>query len=248
MGKVKKYGLIGYPLTYSFSPSYFAEKFESKGIINSEYQSYPLEKIEDVKILIERGIVGFNVTIPYKEEIIPYLDDISAAAKAIGAVNTVHVKDGKLTGYNTDVYGLENSLYRLLNEECVEKALVLGTGGASKACQYVLDQMGIEWHLVSRNPQYLSYSQLDLEVMATHKLIINTTPLGTSPNIDACPDIPYEMIDNSHFAFDLVYNPEKSLFLTRAEAQGAAIMNGLSMLHDQADESWKIWTHDYDGE
>ena len=241
MDKIRKYGLIGYPLTYSFSPSYFAAKFEEKGILDAEYHSFPLEQIEDIKGLIDSGISGFNVTIPYKEQIIPYLDKLSDAAKTIGAVNTVYIVDGKLIGYNTDVYGLENSLYRLLDGACVTKALILGTGGASKACQYVLDQMGIEYRMVSRNPKYLTYDQLDAEIMAEHTLIINTTPLGTSPDVDTCPDIPYKLLGDSHFAFDLVYNPEKSLFLTRAEAQGVAIMNGLSMLHDQADESWKIW-------
>lgn len=241
MDKIRKYGLIGYPLTYSFSPSYFASKFEEKRIVDAEYQSFPVEQIEDIKGLIDSGILGFNVTIPYKEQIIPYLDKLSDAAKTIGAVNTVHIVDGKLIGYNTDVYGLENSLYRLLDGVCVKKALILGTGGASKACQYVLDQMGIEYRLVSRNPKYLTYDQLDAEIMAEHTLIINTTPLGTSPDVDTCPDIPYKLLGDSHFVFDLVYNPEKSLFLTRAEAQGAAIINGLSMLHDQADESWKIW-------
>lgn len=241
MDKIRKYGLIGYPLTYSFSPSYFAVKFEEKGIIDAEYFSYPLERIEGIKGLIDSGILGFNVTIPYKEQIIPYLDELSDAARTVGAVNTVQVVDGKLIGYNTDVYGLENSLYRLLDRAYVDKALILGTGGASKACQYVLDQMGIEYKLVSRNSKYLTYDQLDTEILVDHKLIINTTPLGTSPNVDTCPDIPYKSFGASHFAFDLVYNPEKSLFLTRAEKRGAAIMNGLSMLHDQADESWKIW-------
>ena len=242
MDKIRKYGLIGYPLTYSFSPSYFAAKFEEKGIIDSEYFSFPLERIEEIKGLLDSGISGFNVTIPYKEQIIPYLDELSDAARTIGAVNTVQVVDGKLIGYNTDVYGLENSLYILLDGTCVDKALILGTGGASKACQYVLEKMGIEYKLVSRNPKYLTYNQLDAEIMAEHMLIVNTTPLGTSPDIDTCPDIPYHYVEDYHFVFDLVYNPEKSLFLNRAETRGAAIMNGLSMLHDQADESWKIWT------
>ncbi len=241
MRKIRKYGLIGYPLTYSFSPSYFAAKFEASDIGDAEYNSYPLSDIGEVQGLIDKGMSGFNVTIPYKEQIIPYLDELSDAAKKIGAVNTVHIVNGKLKGYNTDAYGLENSLYSLLDGACVEKALILGTGGASKACQYVLTQMGIDWQLVSRNPQYLTYDQIDEEVMAAHTLIINTTPLGTSPDIDTCPDIPYEYISDAHFAFDLVYNPKKSLFLTRFEEQGSAIMNGLSMLHDQADKAWEIW-------
>ena len=241
MKKIKKYGLIGYPLTYSFSPGYFAAKFEEKGILDAEYHSYPLKHIEDIKEFLDLNISGFNVTIPYKEQIIPYLDELSDAAKAIGAVNTVVILNGKLIGHNTDVYGIENSLYTLLDGACVSKALILGTGGASKACQYVLGQMGIEYQLVSRKQIYLTYEQLDAEIIAEHTLIINTTPLGTSPDIDTCPDLPYQHIGDSHFAFDLVYNPEKSLFLTRAEKQGAAIMNGLSMLHDQADEAWLLW-------
>lgn len=241
MDKIKKYGLIGYPLTYSFSPNYFAAKFEQNGILNTEYKAYPLKKIEDVQNLVDQGIDGFNVTIPYKELVIPFLDELSKAASAIGAVNTVSRVDGKWVGYNTDVFGLENSLYALLGDTCVDNALILGTGGASKACQYVLDQMSIKWQLVSRKDEFLTYKQLDTKIMSDHKLIINTTPLGTSPDIDTCPDIPYRLLDNSHFAFDLVYNPEKSLFLEKAEKRGAAIMNGLSMLHDQADESWRIW-------
>ena len=236
--------MIGYPLSYSFSPAYFAEKFKNNAIVDATYESYPLEQISDVEKLIEQNIDGFNVTIPYKEQIIAYLDEISDAARAVGAVNTVKIVDGILTGYNTDVYGLENSIYALLNGSCVEHALILGTGGASKAAQYVLDQMGIEYKLVSRNHKYLTYDQLDETVMIQSKLIINTTPLGTSPDIDSCPNIPYQFLDDSHFVFDLVYNPEKSLFLTQAENQGASILNGLSMLYDQAEKAWDIWNED----
>ena len=241
MSKIRKFGLIGWPLTYSFSPKYFADKFEKKNISDAEYKAYPLEKIKDVESLISSGIDGFNVTIPYKEQIIPYLDEISDAAKAIGAVNTVKVVDGKLKGYNTDVYGLENSLYTLLDGACVDAALILGTGGAAKACRYVLDKMGIAYQMVSRRAEYLTYAELDTSVMTAHQLIINTTPLGTSPEIHTCPDIPYALIIDSHYAFDLVYNPKKSLFLRRSQEQGAAIKNGLSMLYDQADKAWEIW-------
>lgn len=242
--RIRKYGLIGYPLSYSFSPAYFAEKFKNESIVDADYQAYPLARIEDIDKLLSNDIDGFNVTIPYKEQILNYLDEVSEAAKAIGAVNTVKIVDGKLKGYNTDVYGLQNSLYTLLDGACVDHALILGTGGASKAAQFVLDRMGIDFKMVSRKDKYLTYSQLDETIMAQYKLIINTTPLGTSPDIDSCPTIPYEFLNDSHFAFDLVYNPEKSLFLTQAEKQGASILNGLSMLYDQADKAWEIWNTD----
>ena len=244
MIRIRKYGLIGFPLSYSFSPAYFAKKFKNEDIIDAEYQAYPLERIDDVQKLLEKDIDGFNVTIPYKEQIINFLDEISDAAKYIGAVNTVKVVEGKLKGFNTDVYGLENSLYKLLDGACVDHALILGTGGAAKAAQYVLTQMGIGYKLVSRSDKYLTYNQLDMGIIEQYKLIINTTPLGTSPDIDTCPNIPYKLLNESHFAFDLVYNPEKSLFLTQAEQQGASILNGLSMLYDQADKAWEIWNMD----
>lgn len=244
MIKIRKYGLIGYPLSHTFSPKYFAAKYEKEGIVDAQYKAYPLASIEDVKQLIDDDLDGFNVTIPYKEQILPYLDYISEEANAIGAVNTVKIVEGKLTGYNTDAYGLENGLYALLDGACVDGALVLGTGGAAKACSYVLQQMGIACTLISRKAPYMTYDQLTKEVMARHKLIINTTPLGMSPKVDACPDIPYDLLDESYFVFDLLYNPKKTLFLKRAEEKGASIMNGLSMLHDQADKSWEIWNEE----
>lgn len=244
MGKIRKYGLIGYPLSYSFSPAYFAEKFRQLKIEDADYKAYPLEHISEVEKLIEDGISGFNVTIPYKQQIIPFLDGISDDAKAIGAVNTVKIENGKLIGFNTDVYGLENSLYNLLDGACVDNALILGTGGASKAAQYVLAKMGIDYQLVSRNEEYLTYGQLDRDIISSHKLLINTTPLGTSPDIMSCPNIPYQFLNDSHFVFDLIYNPEKSLFLTQAEKQGASILNGLPMLYDQAEKAWEIWNTD----
>lgn len=249
MNKIRKYGLIGYPLSHSFSPKYFAEKYKKEGIVDAQYKAYPLESIEEVKSLIDQGVEGFNVTIPYKEQILPYLDTISDEAQAIGAVNTVKIMEGKLIGYNTDVFGLENSLYTLLDGACVDRALILGTGGAAKACQYVLSKMGISWDLVSRRAPYLTYDELTSDVLEQYRLIINTTPLGMSPNVDECPHIPYQYLDDSYFVFDLLYNPKKTLFLKRAEDKGASIMNGMSMLYDQADKSWEIWNNsNEDGE
>ena len=237
----RKYGLIGYPLSHTFSPGYFAEKFSNLGIDDAEYKAYPLSDIDMVRELIDSGITGFNVTIPYKQDIIPYLDEISKEALQVGAVNTVKITEGRLVGYNSDVFGLENSLYALIGEHCVEGALILGTGGAAKAAQYVCDQMSIPYKLVSRSKPHLTYDELNEEIFSTHQLIINTTPLGLSPNVNLCPNIPYHLLSEGYFAFDLVYNPKKTLFLTKAEEQGASIMNGLQMLYDQADKSWDIW-------
>ena len=245
---MKKYGLIGYPLSHSFSPKYFADKFESLQISDAEYKAYPIEKVEDIKKLIAQGVIGFNVTIPYKEQIIPLLDVVSIEALEIGAVNTVKYSDGKLYGYNTDVFGLENSLIELLGETGIERALVLGTGGAAKATVYVLNKLDIQATVVTRNLDsemankgFISYEDIYENVIKDHLLIINTTPLGMYPDIENCPNIPYEYIDERFFAFDLVYNPKKTLFLTRIENQGGVVKNGLQMLHDQADKAWQIW-------
>lgn len=241
MSNFRKYGLIGYPLSHTFSPSYFAKKFEKLGITDAEYRAYPLQQIEEVRDLKRNNISGFNVTIPYKQAIIPYLDQLSTASRAIGAVNTVKHVDGKWIGYNTDVYGIQNSLQLLIGDSCVDAALILGTGGASKAVQYVLSEMNIKYQLVSRRPELLNYEEITKDIMDDHRLIINTTPLGMSPYEDYCPLLPYRFLDSRYFIFDLIYNPKKTLFLTRAEERGATIMNGLQMLYDQADKSWQIW-------
>lgn len=238
---MRKFGLIGYPLSHSFSPKYFADKWSDMQLEGCEYKTYPIERIEDLSELIDQGLEGINVTIPYKQEVIPHLDFISAEALAVGAVNTIKVVEGKLVGYNTDVYGLKQSLLDLLGEAKVERALVLGTGGAALAAQYVLRDMKIEHTLISRNKPYTTYGELDEEMIKKHKLIINTTPLGMYPREDHCPDIPYDHISASHFAIDLIYNPKKTIFLTKAENQGAKIANGLQMLHAQADKAWEIW-------
>lgn len=238
---MRKFGLIGYPLSHSFSPSYFAKKWTEMGIDDCEYQAYPIESIDQIKDLVESGIEGINVTIPYKQTVIPHLDFISKEAIAVGAVNTIKVVKNKLIGYNTDVFGLQNTLIDLLGEQEIDSALILGTGGASLATQYVLDQMQIAYTLVSRQQPHITYDELDEAAISKHQLLINTTPLGMYPMDGNCPNLPYEAIRPTHFAFDLIYNPKKTIFLTKAEDQGAKIANGLKMLHDQADKAWEIW-------
>lgn len=245
----RKFTLIGYPLSHSFSEKYFTQKFKNEQILNHEYTLSPLEKIEDLLELINSmpGLKGINVTIPYKEQVIPYLDEISEEAQAIGAVNTIKIENGKLTGYNTDVYGFEKSLLKLLQKKnktiSVENALVLGTGGAAKAVVYILKKLGIDPILVSRrqNSGDLTYSDLDTLIFEECRLIVNTTPLGMLPNLHSYPDLPYHRLNKNYFLYDLVYNPEKTVFLKRGEDQKAAILNGLEMLHLQAEKAWEIW-------
>ncbi len=248
----RQFTLIGFPLSHSFSQKYFTEKFEREKITNHEYFLSPLEKIEDFpKLLSDHpNLVGLNVTIPYKEKVLPYLDEISAEAKAIGAVNTIKIKDGKLKGYNTDVYGFEKSLMDLLTRKqkniSVENALILGTGGAAKAVVFILKKLGIEPILVSRKKGKgdLIYDDLDTIIFDECRLIVNTTPLGMLPNIESCPNLPFHRMNAKYHLYDLVYNPEKTVFLKRGESQGAAIKNGLEMLHLQAEKSWEIWNKD----
>ena len=237
----RKYGLIGYPLSHSFSPSYFAKKFKEEGIEEVTYEAFPIEDIKKVERLFESGISGLNVTIPYKEQVIPFLDDLDPTAKQIGAVNTIKNENGRWIGYNTDVYGFQKSLSKILIEKSPKSALILGTGGSSKAVVFALTNMGIDYSFVSRNKAYLQYNELSKRILDHHLLIINTTPLGMSPNINICPNIPYKYISSEHFCFDLVYNPEKTLFLNKAEACGATIKNGYEMLILQAEKSWQIW-------
>jgi len=241
------FGLIGYPLGHSFSVPYFKQKFEDEGI-DAEYRNFPLEQISDFEELVKREpkLVGLNVTVPYKQKIIPYLAALNPTARSIGAVNTIFFcrKEGRLSllGYNSDVLGFERSLKEHLKEEH-KQALVLGSGGSSKAVIHVLDGLGIPFQIVSRKmgEGLLSYDQLDREIMETHSLIINTTPLGMHPKIDSYPEIPYEMITPRHLLFDLVYNPEKTRFLSIGQEQGASIINGSDMLVYQAEGSWEIW-------
>jgi len=239
-----RFGLIGYPLTHSFSEDYFGRKFKKEGISDHRYDLFSLEKIEGLISILGKteNLKGLNVTIPYKEKVISYLYEIDSEAAEVGAVNTIKIIDGKLYGFNTDVYGFEVSLLKFLNKKKV-KALVLGTGGASKAIQFVLEKNKIEFKVVSRSPSKgdLIYKNLDVKVIENHSLIINTTPLGTYPKTDECPEIPYEYLNSKHYLYDLVYNPEKSLFLQRGEEKGGMIKNGLEMLELQAEKAWEIW-------
>jgi shikimate dehydrogenase len=247
-----QYGLIGYPLSHSFSKKYFSEKFAREGIEDCSYELFPLEDISGLPELIAAhpDLRGLNVTIPHKETVLPYLDELSPGARAVGAVNTIRIDEGKLTGHNTDVFGFGQSLERFLAQEEIGtelwpalRALVLGTGGAAKAVAFVLSEMGIPFKTVSRDNAKgnLTYDDLDRKIMEDHRLIINTTPLGMTPNIDFFPNISYHYLDNRHLLFDLVYNPEETLFLKKGRERGTATKNGLEMLILQAEEAWRIW-------
>lgn len=238
------YGLIGYPLSHSFSKKYFTEKFLREGIENSVYELFPIEKMELFPSLIASHpqLRGLNVTIPYKEQVLPFLDELSDAVNEIGACNCISFRNGKLKGYNTDVIGFEQSLLPLLQPHHTH-ALVLGTGGAAKAVCWVLNKLKIDFKIVSRSSgnDYLSYDDLNANIISEYPLIINTTPLGMQPNVNTKPSLPYESITEKHLCYDLVYNPERTLFLKTAEGQGAVIKNGLQMLELQAEAAWKIW-------
>ena len=235
----KTYGLIGKNIDYSFSVKYFGQKFNDEKIIDSEYVNFDLREIEDFNNLEILKINGLNVTIPYKEKIITYLDEVDKAASIIGAVNTIAKKDNKLIGYNTDYIGFIESFKNNLN---FKNALILGTGGASKAIQYALNIKNINFDIGSRknNKKYISYDLIN-EKIKDYDLIINTTPLGTFPDVSKKPKINYNLINENHFCYDLIYNPEKTSFLKECEKKGARIMNGLEMLKSQAEESWIIW-------
>ncbi len=248
---MKRYGLIGHPLGHSFSMAYFTEKFEREGL-DCEYLNFDLPSLDgktssgsSLRDLLTKqsNLCGFNVTIPYKEAILPHLDALDETAKGVGAVNTVKVlPDGRLKGYNTDVIGIERTLKNTL----ASPVLILGTGGASKAVQYVLRQEGIPFHLVSRDPNkgHFTYQTLTPAIIKEHLLIINATPVGMAPNIDEAPLIPYEVLTPQHILFDLIYNPEETVFLRNGKAKGALTCNGLSMLHAQAEAAWEIWNEE----
>lgn len=250
MGKKKKikkqlkYGLVGRNISYSFSRKYFAEKFALLHFDNCEYVNFDIASLEDFpKVIAEtKGLKGLNVTIPYKEDIIPYLDSLSKTARKIGAVNTITVTKKKLKGYNTDYYGFKKALLPLL-EEHHTKALILGTGGASKAIAFALRKLKIEFDYVSRTPsEYeLSYDELDADIFKEYTIVINTTPLGTHPNIEVCPPLDYSLFSPKHIAFDLVYNPEETTFMKKAKGHGAKTQNGYEMLVFQAEKAWRIW-------
>ena len=240
---MRKFGLIGFPLSHSFSPKYFAEKFDKEGIRDCQYDLLEIPTIEDVEELLDGSIEGINVTIPYKEQVMPYLTAIDPEAEAIGAVNTIKIADGEITGYNSDIYGFEHSLLGLLNDDRPTGALILGTGGASKAVKYVLDKLSIAYKVVSRSTGDLIYDELNDEIMNTCQLIINTTPLGTYPNIHQKPTLPYDSLSARHFLFDLTYNPRVTAFMQEGIDRGAKTLNGYRMLELQAEKSWAIWNN-----
>lgn len=246
---MRKFGLIGYPLSHSFSKGYFANKFSEENILDCAYDNYALPSIEDFPDLIvsDPELVGINVTIPYKEQVIQYIDELDEDAAAIGAVNTIKITpEKKLIGYNSDVFGFEQSLLSFINKHRIstpKRGLILGTGGASKAVEFVFNKLGIEFDYVSRSVKTsaIRYQDINVDVISKVQIIVNTTPLGMSPKLEACPDLPYEYLNDQHLLFDLIYNPEKTVFLKKGEAKGAHILNGLQMLHGQAERSWSIW-------
>ena len=243
---MKKYGLLGKHLSHSFSEKYFNEKFLREEIKETTYNNFEIDSITDFTTLLQSNskLSGLNVTIPYKESILPYLDEIDTVAKEIGAVNTIQFnKDGSLKGFNTDVIGFRNSIKPFLDPNH-SRALIFGTGGASKAIAYVLKSIGIPFYFVSRNPsseKEISYEDLDESSIQSFRFLINCTPLGTYPNVDELIPIDTNAIGKRHLVYDLVYNPKESRLLRIAKNQGAIAVNGLSMLKIQAEESWKIW-------
>ncbi len=245
----KLFGLIGRNISYSFSRAYFTEKFQLLGLEEHQYVNFDLQKLEEFKSIVAPKldqIGGLNVTIPYKEGIFQYLDEVDSEAAQIGALNTIKVfPDGSLKGYNTDVYGFETSLSEALIPEH-ESALILGTGGASKAVAFVLEKLGLTYRFVTRKrtkPEQLVYRDLDRKTIENHKVIVNCTPLGTFPEVERKPDLPYEALESDHLLFDLIYNPDKTAFLLEGEKRGSKILNGREMLEKQADRAWDIWNN-----
>ncbi len=243
---MKKLGLIGYPLSHSFSASYFKQKFEKLSVKDYSYELFPLKSIEDLPKLIKEhpNLVGLNVTIPYKEVVIPYLSNLEDRAKNIGAVNVIKIVDGKLTGFNSDYIGFKNSLTALLPPNFKSEALILGTGGAAKAVKQVLNDLSIPFTSVSRDANKgITYNNLaeDRNIMDTHKLIINCTPLGTHPAVDEKPELPYQLLNKNYYLFDLVYNPDVTAFMQKGIELGAQVKNGYDMLVGQAEAAWNIW-------
>ena len=241
-----KFGIVGKNISYSFSKNYFTEKFKKLNLTNCSYINFDIPEIEEFPFLLyhkKDEFKGLNVTIPYKESILKYLDEIDPIAKKIGAVNTIKItQDELLIGYNTDTIGFVNSLKPLLQKQHT-KALILGTGGASKAIQYSLNQLDITYEIVSRTPseKTISYQDITQNLLDEHFLIINCTPLGTFPSIDNAPEIPYKFLTDKHLLYDLIYNPSETKFLKEGKKHGATIKNGLEMLEIQAEKSWEIW-------
>tara|TARA_B100000575_G_C23137740_1_gene661357 strand:- start:666 stop:1403 length:738 start_codon:yes stop_codon:yes gene_type:complete len=243
MKKNKKYGLIGKNIDYSFSKSYFTNKFKVENL-NCEYLNFDLNNFRLIKtILVQKDIYGLNVTVPFKEKIIDYLDEVDEIAKNIGAVNTIKKIENKNIGFNTDYIGFEKSLLSLIGNKKPKNALILGSGGASKAVKYVLKKLNINFSTVSRNKDKYEfiYENLNDDILNKFKMIINCSPVGTFPNINNCPNIPYKFLTKDHVLYDLVYNPIETLFLKKGNGLGCKTKNGLEMLEIQAEESWKIW-------
>jgi len=246
------YGLIGFPLKHSFSAKFFTEKFKRENI-DAKYLNFEIENIRQIKKVVSANpnLKGLNVTIPYKEQVISFLDELSPEAEKIGAVNVIKIDrkpndryDYHLKGYNTDYLGFKKSIEPLIKPNIHKKALVLGTGGASKAVVQALNDLGIDWKYVSRTPgeNKFIYEELTPEIINNYRIIINASPVGTFPNVNECPAIPYPYLTGNHLLYDLVYNPKETLFLKKGKAQGATVKNGEEMLLLQAQEAWRIWT------
>ena len=243
---MKLFGLIGYPLGHSFSKQYFTEKFEREGLTDCFFEAFPIKSINEFRDLLRSNpqLKGLGVTIPYKEQVLEYIDEFSDEVKFIGATNSIKITGNKLIAYNTDIIGFEQSFSKLL-KPMHKKALVLGTGGASKAIQYVLRKLGLDFLVVTRNELvkngFIQYKDIDQKIMGEYSILINCTPVGTSPNEHEAPQLPYHLLTADHYLYDLVYKPAKTLFLQKGELQGATIQNGYDMLLIQAEASWKIW-------
>ena len=248
---MRKFGLIGYPLSHSFSQGFFRDKFTLENILDADYANYPIPNIHDFKILWDDpNLQGLNITIPYKKEVIPFLQHPSSVVKKIQACNCIRRYNNELYGYNTDVIGFQKSLMPFLKSHHTH-ALILGTGGAAAAVEWVMQNLNIQYQFVSRTSLHnndganranlIGYDQLNNSIIEKHTLIINTSPIGMYPNVNETPVIPYEAITSGHHLFDLIYNPSETLFLSKGKEKGATIQNGLEMLHIQAEESWKIW-------
>ena len=243
------YGLIGYPLGHSFSKQYFTEKFEKEGLTDCYFEAFPISSIDQFPELLKKNndLKGLSVTIPYKEKVLDFVTEFSDEVKFIGATNCIKISGDNLKAFNTDIIGFENSFCNLLQPHH-KKALILGTGGASKAVQFVLRKLGIEFSVVTRNENskvgYINYNKIDEQIMREYQIIINCSPVGMSPAENVCPAIPYQFINSSHYLYDLVYKPAKTLFLQRGEQKGALIQNGYEMLLIQAEASWEIWNND----
>jgi shikimate dehydrogenase len=255
---MRSFGLIGYPLGHSFSKKYFTEKFFREGITDAHYELFPIMELDELAALRLQwpNLRGLNVTIPYKEAVLPYLDGLDETAQAVGAVNCISIENQQLIGYNTDVIGFEKSLLNFFpNDNLLIESYILGTGGAAKAVAFVLKKLGIPFQFVSRRQDdaaHVTYEQLSGEVARfktkmpmSHLLFVNTTPLGTHPNVNTCPDLPFDRLSTEDLVFDLVYNPAETLLLRRAQTHGCCTQNGLEMLHLQAEAAWHIWNRPF---